>query len=215
MTFIAGNSMSTLPTSILSSTFFALAATLAPAAAMAGATPGQAAPDFSLQDLDGKTVRLADFKGKHVVLEWHNPGCPFVQKHYNSGNMQSLQNKYDASDTVWLTINSTNTAHQDYLGNDRMKALLSDKKAAPDAYLPDTEGTVGLRYGARATPHMYVINPAGVLVYAGAIDDRRGTDVAEIRTAKNYVVAALEESKAGKTVAVASTTPYGCNVKYK
>ncbi|HEX9392767.1 MAG TPA: thioredoxin family protein [Usitatibacteraceae bacterium] len=203
------------PIPALSGAFLALATAIAATAAMATASVGQTAPNFTLKDLDGRAVSLAAFRGKHVVLEWHNPGCPFVQKHYNSGNMQNLQNKYESGDTVWLTINSTHPGHQDYLDNGKMKAHLSAKKAAPDAYLTDTEGTVGLSYGAKATPHMYVINPTGVLVYAGAIDDKRGTDPAEIRSAKNYVVAALDESKAGKPVTVATSAPYGCSVKYK
>ncbi len=183
--------------------------------AFAAATVGKPAPDFTLTDLDGKAVKLSDFKGRHVVLEWHNHACPFVMKHYDSGNMQSLQVKYDAKDTVWLSINSTNTGHQDYLSNEKNKAYLAAKKAAPDAYLPDPDGKVGNEYGARTTPHMYVINPAGTLVYAGAIDDKRSTNVADVKTAKNFLVAALEESKAGKPVSTASTTPYGCSVKYR
>lgn len=181
----------------------------------AAATVGKPAPDFTLTDLDGKAVKLSDFKGRHVVLEWHNHACPFVMKHYDSSNMQSLQNRYDAKDTVWLSINSTNTGHQDYLSNEQNKAYLAAKKAAPDAYLPDPDGKVGSDYGARTTPHMYVINPAGTLVYAGAIDDKRSTNVADVKTAKNYLVAALEESKAGRPVSNASTTPYGCSVKYR
>jgi peroxiredoxin len=179
------------------------------------ASVGQPAPDFSLSDLNGKTVKLADFKGKHVVLEWHNPACPFVMKHYDSSNMQSLQNKYDAKDTVWLTINSTNPTHQDYMSGDKLKGYIAEKKAAPDSYMTDADGKVGMMYAAKTTPHMYIINPAGMLVYAGAIDDKRGTNKDEIKTAKNFVVAALEESKANKPVSVATSTPYGCSVKYK
>ena len=193
-----------------------IASTLFASAAIANtASVGQPAPDFSLSDINGKTVKLADFKGKHVVLEWHNPACPFVVKHYDSSNMQSLQNKYDAKDTVWLTVNSTNPTHQDYMSNDKLKGYISDKKAAPDNYMADADGKVGQLYGAKTTPHMYVINPAGMLVYAGAIDDKRGTKQDEIKTAKNFVVAALDESKANKPVSTASTTPYGCSVKYK
>lgn len=184
-------------------------------AAHAAAVIGQTAPTLTLTDVNGKTVKLSDFKGKHVVLEWHNPGCPFVQKHYDSGNMQRLQNQYDARDTIWLTINSTNPNHQDYLGADKLKAYIADKKAAPDYYIPDPEGQAGLAYGAKTTPHMYIIDPAGTLIYAGAIDDKRSTRVEDVKTAKNYVVAALEESKAGKPVSTPSTTPYGCSVKFK
>ncbi len=199
----------------MTKTLIALLTTCLFAGAVVASTVGQPAPDFSLTDLSGKTVKLADFKGKHVVLEWHNPACPFVVKHYDSGNMQSLQNKYDAKDTVWLTINSTNPSHQDYMAETKLKAYVADKKAAPDSYLMDADGKVGQTYLAKTTPHMYIINPAGMLVYAGAIDDKRGTNKDEIKAAKNFVVAALDESKVGKAVTTASTTPYGCSVKYK
>ncbi|MBL8523756.1 MAG: thioredoxin family protein [Betaproteobacteria bacterium] len=196
-------------------TIIAAALSLFAGSALAAASVGKPAPDFTLTDLNGKTVKLADYKGKHVVLEWHNPNCPFVVKHYDSGNMPGLQGKYDAKDTVWLSINSTNTAHQDYMAPAKLKTYLAEKKASPDAYMTDAEGTVGLEYGAKTTPHMYVINPAGTLVYAGAIDDKRSTKLEDVKTAKNYLVAALDESKAGKPVSTATTQPYGCSVKYK
>jgi len=183
--------------------------------AFAAASVGKAAPDFMLADLDGKAVKLTDFKGRHVVLEWHNPNCPFVVKHYDSGNMPGLQRQYDAKDTVWLSINSTHPGHQDYLGGDELKRYLAEKKASPDAYMIDAEGKVGMEYAARTTPHMYVINPAGMLVYAGAIDDKRSTRLEDIKTARNYLVAAVEESKAGKPVSITTTQPYGCSVKYR
>lgn len=193
----------------------AAVSSLVATAALATATVGQAAPDFALTDLNGKTVKLSDFKGKHVVLEWNNPNCPFVMKHYDSGNMPGLQAKYDARDTVWLTLNSTHPSHQDYMSAGKLKGFLQEMKASPDAYLTDPEGRVGMDYGAKTTPHMYVINPAGTLVYAGAIDDKRSTNVADVKTARNYVVPAVEESKAGKPVTVANTQPYGCSIKYK
>ena len=183
--------------------------------AFAAATVGQAAPDFALTDVNGKAVKLSDFKGKNVVMEWHNPGCPFVQKHYNGNNMQMLQNKYDATDTVWLTVNSTDAGHQDYLSNDKLHGYIADKKAAPDSYLTYADGKVDKTYGAKTTPHMYVINPAGMVVYAGAIDDKPGTNVNEIKGARNFVVAALDDLKSGKPVSTATTQPYGCSVKYK
>lgn len=183
--------------------------------AVFAASVGQPAPDFTLTDVNGKAVKLSDFKGKHVVLEWHNPACPFVVKHYDSNNMQSLQGKYDAKDTVWLSINSTAKGHQDFMPDDKLKGYLTEKKASPDAYSVDADGKVGQMYGAKTTPHMYVINPAGMLVYAGAIDDKKGTSKDEVKTAKNFVVTALEESKAGKPVSTATTQPYGCSVKYK
>ena len=183
--------------------------------ALAAATVGKAAPDFTLSDLSGKTVRLADFKGRHVVLEWHNPNCPFVVKHYDSGNMPALQARFDAKETVWLSINSTHPSHQDYMKADKLKRYLSDKGATPDAYLIDLEGNVGIEYAARTTPHMYVVNPSGTLVYAGAIDDKRSTRLDDVKTAQNYLVAAVEESRAGKPVSTSSTSPYGCSIKYK
>lgn len=182
---------------------------------VATASIGNPAPEFKLADLNGKTVKLADFKGRHVVLEWHNPNCPFVMKHYDSGNMPRLQAKYDVKDTVWLSINSTHPGHQDYVSGDKLARYLAEKKASPDAYLIDAEGSVGIEYSAKTTPHMYVINPAGTLVYAGAIDDKRSTRLEDVKTARNFLVAALEESKAGKPVTTATTTPYGCSVKYR
>ena len=192
----------------------AIASTGVTVSAFASATVGKAAPDFALTDVDGKAVKLANFKGKHVVLEWSNPGCPFVQKHYDSNNMQSLQKKYDAKDTVWLTINSTNPSHQDYLSNEKLKVYITAKSEAPDAYMADADGKVGRLYGAKTTPHMYVINPAGMVIYAGAIDDKPSANKADVAGAKNYVVAALDESKAGKAITAASTQAYGCSVKY-
>jgi peroxiredoxin len=184
------------------------------AAAIANAPPGQPAPAFNVTDLAGKPVNLADYKGKTVVLEWHNFGCPFVQKHYKSGNMQALQKKY-GSDVVWLAVNSTNKSSSDWQDPPVITKELSGFGAAPAKYLVDEPGTVGRAYGAKTTPHMYIIDPTGKVVYNGAIDDKRSTDVADVKTAKNYVVAALDELKAGKAVTTASTTPYGCTIKYK
>ncbi len=185
-----------------------------PSAALAAAVVGQPAPAFSVTDLSGKPVSLADYKGKTVVLEWHNFGCPFVQKHYRSGNMQALQKKY-AADVVWLAVNSTNKGSPDYTEPAKLSTQLKDFGAAPARYLMDEPGAMGLAYGAKTTPHMYVIDAGGKVVYAGAIDDKRSSDVADVKGAKNYVAAALEEIKAGKPVSVASTAPYGCSVKYR
>ena len=191
---------------------FVLAALAAPA--LANAPAGQSAPAFTVTDLAGKAVNLADYKGKTVVLEWHNFGCPFVQKHYRSGNMQSLQKKY-ANDVVWLAVNSTNKGAWDYTEPAKLAVQLRDFGAAPAKYLVDEPGTMGMAYGAKTTPHMYVIDPAGKVVYNGAIDDKRSTNVEDVKTAKNYVVAALDEMKAGKAVSTPTTSPYGCTVKYR
>jgi hypothetical protein len=191
----------------------AIAAAL-PFAALANAVVGQPAPAFTVTDLAGKPVKLEDFKGKTVVLEWHNFGCPFVQKHYRSGNMQALQKKY-RSEVVWLAVNSTNGSASDYAEPPAISAQLVQFGAAPADYLVDEPGVMGRAYGARTTPHMYIIDPSGKLVYAGAIDDKRSTNPEDVKTAKNYVAAALDEMKAGKPVSVSSTTPYGCSVHYR
>ena len=191
----------------------AVAAAL-PLAASANATVGQPAPGFTVTDLAGKPVKLEDFKGKTVVLEWHNFGCPFVQKHYKSGNMQALQKKY-SSDVVWLAVNSTNKSASDYTEPALLTTQLKQFNATPANYLMDEPGSMGKAYGAKTTPHMYIIDPTGKVVYNGAIDDKRSTNPEDVKTAKNYVVAALDELKAGKPVSVASTAPYGCSVKYR
>ncbi|HEX4943710.1 MAG TPA: thioredoxin family protein [Usitatibacteraceae bacterium] len=195
-------------------TTVAAVAGLYSAAASANAVVGQPAPDFTATDLTGKPVSLADFKGKTVVLEWHNFGCPFVQKHYRSGNMQALQKKH-GGEVVWLAVNSTNAGHSDYMEPAKLSRTLADFGAAPTRYVMDEPGRVGLAYGAKVTPHMYVIDPAGKVVYNGAIDDKRSTDVDDVKTAKNFVVAALDELKAGKPVSNASNAPYGCTIKYR
>ena len=184
------------------------------AAALASAVVGKPAPSFTVTDLAGKPAKLEDYKGKTVVLEWHNFGCPFVMKHYNSGNMQALQKKY-GGDVVWLAVNSTNKGHSDWTDPGPLGEQLKKFGAQPARYLVDEPGTMGLAYGAKTTPHMYIIDPSGKVVYNGAIDDKRSTNPADVKTAKNYVVAALEELKAGKPVSVASTAPYGCTIKYK
>ena len=192
-----------------------LAATsLFSAAALASAVVGKPAPSFTVTDLDGKPAKLEDYKGKTVVLEWHNFGCPFVMKHYNSGNMQALQKKY-GGDVVWLAVNSTNKGHSDWTDPGPLGEQLKKFGAQPARYLVDEPGTMGLAYGAKTTPHMYIIDPSGKVVYNGAIDDKRSTNPADVKTSKNSVAAALEELKAGKPVSVASTAPYGCTIKYR
>ena len=180
----------------------------------AAPTPGQQAPDFSLRGIDGNTVSLSDYRGKYVVLEWFNSECPFVQKHYESGNMQGLQSKYTEKGVVWLGINSTNPGHSNYRDPAHSAGVLSDWKSKPSAFALDPNGRVGRDYGARTTPHMYIIDPKGHLVYAGGIDDKPSTNARDIARSKNYVALALDALLAGKTVSNANTRPYGCSVKY-
>src|SRR5215475_2954197 len=181
----------------------------------ATARVGEPAPSFSASDIAGKTARLADYTGRIVVLEWTNDGCPFVGKHYNSGNMQALQQKYTAAGVVWLTIASSAPGEQGYVTPADAKADLAQWHAAPTDFLLDPDGVVGHLYDARATPHMVVIDRAGRIVYMGAIDDTPSTRLADVKTAKNYLVAALDEIAGGKPVTVASTRAYGCSIKYK
>ena len=180
----------------------------------AAAAPGQAAPEFSLVDINGKMQKLSDYRGKYVVLEWFNSECPFVQKHYESGNMQSLQARYTQKGVVWLGVNSTSPKHSNFRDPVRSQAILKDWKSAPTAFVLDPDGKVGKQYGARTTPHMYVIDPKGLLVYVGGIDDKPSTSPRDIPTAKNLVAAALDESLGGKPVGTPSAMPYGCSVKY-
>jgi len=194
---------------------FALAGLLlAAATSHAAPTVGQPAPDFTVADTAGKPVKLSDFAGKFVVLEWTNPGCPFVAKHYDSGNMQGLQKTWGAKDVVWLSISSTNPRSSDYQKPDAIAALWKKQGASPRALLMDDDGKVGRLYQARTTPHMFVVDPKGTLIYAGGIDDKRSSNPADVKTAKNFVTAALTEAKAGKPVSTATATPYGCSVKY-
>jgi peroxiredoxin len=175
---------------------------------------GQAAPEFALADVDGKTVKLSDFKGKHVVLEWTNPNCPFVKKHYGSKNMQNIQADYSKKGVVWLAVSSTAVGHEDYFKPADFSKQMKGAGATTNAILMDADGKVGKSYGAKTTPHMYVVDPQGKLVYAGGIDDKRSANPADIASSKNFVRAALDEVLAGKPVSVATSTPYGCSVKY-
>ena len=192
----------------------ALAATLSLPSAEATAVVGQPAPEFSVPDTTGATHSLTAYKGKFVVLEWVNFECPFVGKHYGSGHMQKLQKDYTGKGVVWLSINSSATGKQGYYASDKVSALVKQKGAAPSAYLLDTAGSVGRAYGARTTPHMFIVDPKGTLIYAGGIDDTPSTDQADIATAKNFVSRALDEALAGKPVSTASSQAYGCSVKY-
>lgn len=190
------------------------AALLVCAQAIAQPAPGRPAPAFALTDLAGRPVQLADFRGRYVVLEWTNPACPFVHKHYVSGNMQSLQKRYTAAGVAWLVVNSTAANHADFVPPARQAAWLDQQGAAPTVAMLDPDGKVGRAYGARTTPHMYVIDPDGRLIYAGAIDDKRSANPADVKTARNFVAQALDEARAGKPVSTASTPAYGCSVKY-
>lgn len=193
----------------------ALALAAGCAAALAStAVVGQAAPGFTATDSAGRSVNLADLKGKHVVLEWVNPGCPYVRKHYDAKNMQATQKGAVDKGVVWLAVNSTASEHGDYLSPQQMSAWMKQQGAAATATLMDEDGKVGRAYGARTTPHMYVIDPAGKLVYAGAIDSKPSSNKADIPSATNHVNVALAESLAGKAVSTASTRAYGCSVKY-
>ncbi len=176
---------------------------------------GQKAPDFSLTDTAGKTVRLSDYKGRHVVLEWNNPGCPYVRRHDDSANMQTLQKEVTGKNVVWLAINSTADSHPDYLTAAQLGRWMVQQKAAPTATLMDEDGKVGHSYGARTTPHMYLVDPEGVLIYAGGIDNQPSARGAEQKSATNYVRQGVNEALVGKGLSKPVTAPYGCSVKYK
>jgi peroxiredoxin len=187
----------------------------APEAAAVAAPPiGSQAPNFRVADANGQPVTLDQFKGKTVVLEWNNPGCPYVKKHYESGNMQKTQAAATAGGVVWLTINSSAEGKQGSMTPAEAKAFTASQRSRGTAYLLDPQGVVGRPYGAKTTPHMYVVNADGTLVYNGGIDDKPSSDQEDIPGARNHVLAALSELKAGKPVSVPKSRPYGCSVKY-
>jgi peroxiredoxin len=188
------------------------AAVALPAAAVPAI--GQSAPEFSLTDVSGKAVKLSDFKGRFVVLEWVNPDCPYVARHYDSANMPTLQKEAGGKNVAWLSINSTRAGHSEYKTPEQMVAWTKKKGATPAATLLDSDSRVGKAYGAATTPHMYVVDPKGQLIYAGGIDDKRSASLEETKKAKNFVRAALGEAMAGKPVTVASAPAYGCSIKY-
>ncbi len=172
------------------------------------------APGFTARSADGDKVSLKDYKGKTVILEWTNAECPFVQKHYGSGNMQALQEKYTRDDVVWLTVVSSAEGKQGYVTPEEAKKLTAERNASPTEFLLDPKGEVGRLYGAKTTPHMYIIDPEGTLRYMGAIDSIRSADPADIPKATNYVDQAMVELASGKKVSEAVTQAYGCSVKY-
>jgi peroxiredoxin len=175
---------------------------------------GKPAPDFTLTDTNGKTHRLSDYKGKYVVLEWYQPDCPFVRKHYRSGNMQTLQKEYLAKGVIWLSIDSSAAGQEGNYPADQLNQIAAKDGSARTALLLDGDGKVGHLFGAKTTPNMYIINPQGALVYQGAIDDKPSTELNDVKSAKNYVKSALDAVMGGQTVALTSTRPYGCSVKY-
>jgi len=174
----------------------------------------ESAPDFKLTDSNGSEHSLSDFDGKIVVLEWINFDCPYVQKHYDSKNMQTLQEKYSKESVIWLTICSSNEGKQGNFSVEEINKRSKNHDAKYVAYLIDEDGKVGKMYGAKTTPHMYIIDKSGMLVYAGGIDDKATTDVDDIKDSKNYVSLALYDLLKGSKVSIQSSTPYGCSVKY-
>lgn len=181
---------------------------------LGAAKVGQAAPDFTATASNGKTFRLSNYRGKYVVLEWHNNGCPYVGKHYRSGNMQRLQKEWTGRNVVWFTIISSAPGKQGYVTASEENQYMAKMQAAPTAALLDPTGQIGHLYDAKTSPQMVVINPQGIVIYDGAIDDKPTTDLSDIAGATNYVNLALEQAMAGKPVETAATRPYGCSVKY-
>jgi peroxiredoxin len=207
-TFVAGTTLAGLVTvtgrGILAS----------PAWAAGVAKVGETAPAFNTAATNGRSVGLVDQRGKIVILEWTNHDCPYVRKHYESGNMQTLQKEITAQGVVWLTLISSSPGTQGYVSPKEADELTASRKANPTAVLLDPTGAVGKAYGATNTPHMYIVDKAGLLVYAGAIDDRPTTRRADVQGAHNYVRAALEDMAAGRVVQTPVTRAYGCTVKY-
>ncbi len=202
-------------TSILRSSFVTLAALVLGTAAFAAAEIGKPAPEFTLTDTKGVSHKLSDFKGKVVVLEWINLGCPYVKAQYGGKNMQNLQKTYAGKGVVWLSICSSASGQQGHYSAADWNTRIAEHGIASSAVLIDEPGTVGKAYGAKTTPHMYVVAADGTLAYNGAIDSANSTNTAEIAKAQNYVAAAVDALLAGKPVATSATKPYGCGVKYK
>jgi len=175
---------------------------------------GDVAPDFTLTDSLNKEHSLSEYKGKYVVLEWVNFDCPFVIKHYGSQNMQSLQKQYTEKEIIWLSINSSAEGKQGNFSADEINEKIAEREAMPTAYLIDSDGQVGKTYGAKTTPHMYIINPDGYLIYQGAIDDTPSFDPGDIASSENFVKLALSEAMAGQQISNPQTKSYGCSVKY-
>lgn len=198
-------------------TFFVLAAVMFMCSTMnasAAVTNNEAAPNFTLTDSNGNDHSLSDFAGKYVVLEWINFDCPFVKKFYQMGNMQQFQQQVTDNGAIWLSINSSAEGKQGSYSPEEVNEIITNSQSNQTAYLHDTDGTVGQLYGAKTTPHMFVINPEGVLIYQGAIDSIRSADPSDISAADNYVLQALSQAAAGEEITPPVTPPYGCSVKY-
>ena len=193
---------------------FVVALLLGTAPTATAAAVGQSAPDFNLADTNGNSVHLSDFKGRYVVLEWTNPNCPFVRNHYNTKNMQGLQQRWGERDVVWFSIDSTSRQSWDYVKPIRLAAWMQNQAAAQKAVLVDPDTGAARAYQAKTTPHMFVIDPQGTIIYAGAIDDRPSTRPEDPLAARNYVQAALSQATDGKPVTTPSSVPYGCSIKY-
>ena len=198
------------------STFYLIASLLflISAPLHAGLGIGKNAPEFTALDSFGKQVSLKDFAGKKVVLEWTNNDCPFVRKHYDSGNMQALQKKYTKEGVVWLSVISSAKGKQGYVKSDKANSLTASRKAQPSHVLLDADGQMGRMYGAKTTPHMYIIDEKGLLKYMGAIDSIHSASQADVAKAVNYIDQGLTELAAGKSISEPLTKPYGCSVKY-
>jgi peroxiredoxin len=197
--------------------FIAAVAALAFAAATGSAfaaAAGQPAPDFTLTDTNGKAVHLSDYRGKYVVLEWTNPDCPFVQRHYNTRNLPGLQKEWGARDVTWLSIDSSSRGSREYKTAAQLNTWMSAHDGSQNAVLIDGDSATARLYAAKTTPHMFVINPEGRIVYAGAIDDKPAASADDTRKAKNYVRTALTAATGGAAVDPANTTPYGCSIAY-
>jgi peroxiredoxin len=175
---------------------------------------GKAAPEFTFTDIEGTQAKLSDFRGKYVVIEWFNHGCPFVGKHYKSDRMQNLQRKYTEAGVVWIAVNSTSDGHDNYRDAAMSRKEAEAKGTSATYIVLDPSGKIGKLYGAKTTPHIFIINPEGEIIYMGAADSINSTDVGDIEKATNYIDQALTEALAGKPVSTSETKPYGCSVKY-
>ena len=192
----------------------ALVSLFSAAVAANAARVGDPAPDFSGVDSQGRPQNLASYRGKFVVLEWTNNGCPYTQKHYESGNMQSLQKEWTGKGVVWLTMLSSAPGEQGFMTPAQENQYIAREHAAPTAAILDSHGAIGHEYDAKTTPHMFIIDPSGRLIYEGAIDDHATPNPSDIKQSKNYVSDALRESMGGKQVTTSYTRPYGCSIKY-